>query len=81
MVGIALGTKGRNPINLSEYKRNRGNHEQGRRRGEWQEVDRERKHIREKKLNKKRIRKPSGKVERVMAEIGACVHKSTFLSP
>ena len=81
MVGTALGTKERNPINLSKYKRNRGNHEQGRRRSEWQEVDGERKHTREKKLYKKRIRKSSGKVERVIVEIGACVNRSTFLSP
>ena len=29
VVGTALGTKGRNPINLSKYKRDRGNREQG----------------------------------------------------
>ena len=29
VVGIALGTKGRNPINLSKYKKDGGNHEQG----------------------------------------------------
>ena len=36
---------------------------------------------RENKLNKKRIRKSSGKVERVMVEIGTCINISTFLSP
>ena len=29
VVGTALGTKGRNPVNLRKYKRDRGNHEQG----------------------------------------------------
>ena len=33
MVGTALGTKGRNPINLSKYKRDRSNHEHGEGRG------------------------------------------------
>ena len=36
----------------------------------------------EKKLNKKENKKKSsGKIERVMAEIVACINRSTFLSP
>ena len=77
MVGTTLGTKGRNPIKLSKYKRNRGNHK-------WEEArvirGRQRKKTnREKK--EKRIRKSSGKVVRVMVETRACINRSIFLSP
>lgn len=77
MVGTALGTKGRNPTNLSKYKRDRGSHEQEDRRGRKKKYT-ERK---ERNLTKKRIRKSSGKAGFVMAEIEACINKSTFLSP